>query len=214
MCRILSVVAAFLFAGHAALASDSSFAKKGAEPRPLVIAKVAPTFFDLVATGNDGQLRPLHEFRGRVMLVANTASRCGYTPQYERLQKIHDRYKSKGFSVLGFPSNDFGGQEPGTDEEIKEFCRVNFNVDFPLFQKNPVKGGAKQPVYKFLTERAPTGQRDEVKWNFEKFLVNREGEVVARYPSSVKPDDPAVTAKIEELLGEPAPAPQPKTKAE
>lgn len=196
-----------------AIAADSPIAKKGDVQDQMVIANVQPTFFDLVATGNDGKLRPLHEFRGQVVLVTNTASRCGYTPQYDGLQKLHGQYKTKGFAVLGFPSNDFGGQEPGTDKEIKEFCKVNFNIDFPLFQKNPVTGTQKQPIYKYLTERSPKGMQGEVKWNFEKFLINRQGEVIARFPSSIAPEDKTLVAKIEELLRESTPAkPAPKGK--
>lgn len=213
MRRLSLSLITFLFAGPAAVAAGPPVVTKGSDSSPMVITKTEPTFFDLLATGGDGQLRPLHEFRGQVVMAVNTASRCGYTPQYEGLQKVHSRFKGKGFTVLGFPSNDFGGQEPGSDKEIKEFCKVNFNIDFPLFQKNAVKGDGKQPVFKFLTEHAPKEQQGEVKWNFEKFLVNRKGEVAARYPSSVKPDDAALVAKLEELLQEPAPAAQPKSKA-
>ncbi|MCM2281946.1 MAG: glutathione peroxidase [Bdellovibrionaceae bacterium] len=199
-----------LFGSSSGSASEPVADKNGHPDQEQLITQVPHSFFDMVATGNDGQLRPLHEFRGQVLLVANTASKCGYTRQYDALQKMHAKYKDKGFSVLGFPSNDFGWQEPGSDKEIKEFCLVNFNIDFPLFQKNGVKGAKKQPVYKFLTTNGPSDTQGEVKWNFEKFLIARDGKVVARYRSSVKPDDPQVAAKIEELLKQTPPSTGPK----
>ena len=185
------------------LISTSSFAEEGA------IAK--SNFFTLTATANDGQIKPLSDYRGKVVLVVNVASRCGYTPQYEGLQKIYEKHRDKGFVVLGFPSNDFGKQEPGTDKEIKSFCELNYRVDFPLFQKNPVKGEAKQSVYKFLVENAPAEKKGEVEWNFEKFLVDRSGNVVGRWSSGTKPDDPVMVGMIDKLLNENPPK-KPATK--
>lgn len=172
--------------------------------KELVSEKMV-TFFDLVATDGQGTLHPLKDFRGKVVLAANTASKCGFTPQYKQLQALHDKYAGQGFTVLGFPSNDFLKQEPGTDAEIKSFCEVNYGVKFPLFQKLPVTGEKKQPVFAFLTEKGPADTRGEVKWNFEKFVINRKGQVVARFPSKVTPDDPKVIAALESALSEKAP---------
>ena len=117
-----------------------------------------------------------------LLLVVNTASECGYTPQYAGLVRLHEKLESRGFSVLGFPSNDFGAQEPGSDQEIKTFCDTKFRVSFPLFSKSVVKGSGKSPLYAFLTSAPPGG---EVKWNFEKLLIGKDGKVAGRYPSSV-----------------------------
>ncbi|XXT25600.1 glutathione peroxidase [Sorangium sp. So ce429] len=146
----------------------------------------------------DGQDRSLGDYRGKVLLVVNTASECGYTPQYAGLEALHDRLEDRGFSVLGFPSNDFGAQEPGTDAEIAAFCSTKYGVSFPMFSKIPVKGGSKHPLYAFLTQSAPAG---EVKWNFTKFLVGKDGSVIARFESSVAPDDPKLTQAIDKALG-------------
>ena len=145
----------------------------------------AQGFYALEAETIDGQKQKLSAYEGKVALVVNTASQCGFTPQYKDLEAIYQKYKAKGFVVLGFPSNDFGSQEPGGNAEIKKFCEKKFKVSFPLFSKNPVVGEAKQPVYRFLTETAePKG---EVKWNFEKFLIDKKGNVVGRFRSSVSP---------------------------
>jgi glutathione peroxidase len=145
-----------------------------------------------------GEERSLGDYRGKVVLVVNTASECGYTPQYEGLEKLHERFEGKGFAVLGFPSNDYGAQEPGTDAEIATFCTSKFGVKFPMFSKIPVKGSSKHPLYAFLTQAAPAG---EVKWNFEKFLVGKDGTVIGRFPSSVTPEDGKLAEAIEKALG-------------
>ena len=145
----------------------------------------------------DGKERALSDYRGKVVLVVNTASQCGYTPQYEGLERLHERLDARGFSVLGFPSNDFGAQEPGSDAEIATFCTTKFGVKFPMFSKIPVKGGGKDALYAWLTEAPPAG---EVKWNFEKFLVGKDGKVIGRFPSSVDPEDPKLVAAIEQAL--------------
>ncbi len=143
-------------------------------------------------------LQPVSKHAGQVALVVNTASECGYTPQYKGLQELYTKYKEQGFTVLGFPSNDFGAQEPGSDAEIKNFCEMTYRTTFPLFPKDAVKGGSKQAAYKYLTENAP--QKGEVEWNFEKFLVDKKGNVVARFKSAIEPMSQEITAKIEELL--------------
>lgn len=146
----------------------------------------------------DGKLVDLARYKDKVALVVNTASRCGFTDQYKDLQALYERYKTKGFIVLGFPSNDFAMQEPGSNSEIKKFCDLNYKVKFPMFSKGKVIGPAKQPVYKFLTGSARFS--GEISWNFEKFLVSRSGDVVARFEPAVSPLDPKVTAGIEKWI--------------
>ncbi len=139
---------------------------------------------------------------GKVLLVVNTASKCGFTPQYEGLEALQQRYGASGFSVLGFPSNDFRGQEPGSEEQIQEFCTLTYGVKFPMYEKVVVTGADATPLYQRL--RAATGV--EPGWNFHKYLVSRDGRVVGNWPSKVKPDDPALVAAIERELKAPAPA--------
>jgi glutathione peroxidase len=146
----------------------------------------------------DGKPVDLATYKGKVVLIVNVASRCGYTGQYAGLQKLYDTYKDKGLVVLGFPANEFGGQEPGTDPEIAQFCSTKYGVTFPMFSKIVVKGDGKAALYKTLTESAtPAG---EVSWNFEKFLVGRDGTIVGRYKSGVAPDDAKLTQAIEAAL--------------
>ena len=155
------------------------------------------SLYDISATRIDGSAKSLDEFKGKVALVVNTASQCGYTGQYADLQKLYERYKDQGFVVLGFPSNDFGQQEPGTEQEIQKFCSSKFGVTFPLFAKTKVLGGDKSAVYSFLT-KATGGE--EVGWNFEKFLIGKNGLVIGRYSSSVKPLSAEITESIEKAL--------------
>jgi glutathione peroxidase len=151
-----------------------------------------------------GGTESLSRYRGKVLLVVNTASHCGYTPQYEGLQDLYERYEHQGFSVLGFPSNDFGNQEPGSDREIGSFCRANYGVAFPMFSKVHVKGAETHPVYAYLTS-LPDPIGGAVQWNFQKYLVDRKGQVVARYAPGVTPRDPRLVAEIERLLARPRP---------
>ncbi|MCS5637809.1 MAG: glutathione peroxidase [Myxococcota bacterium] len=146
-----------------------------------------------------GQEESLAEYRGEVLLIVNTASRCGYTPQYDGLQELHSRYRERGFSVLGFPSNDFGAQEPGTDAEIGAFCKRNYGVNFPMFSKIKVRGEGQHPVYAYLTS-LPEPLGGPVKWNFQKYLVDGSGHVVARYYSATEPLSPELVESIETLL--------------
>jgi glutathione peroxidase len=127
------------------------------------------------------------KYRGKVVLIVNTASQCGFTKQYDALESLHKKYAEEGLVVLGFPSNDFGGQEPGSDAEIESFCRINHGVSFELFPKAPVKGANKKPVFEALTARGPRALQGEVRWNFEKFLLDREGRLVGRWRSYVHP---------------------------
>jgi len=138
----------------------------------------------------------LCQFTGKVLLIVNTASECGYTPQYDGLEKLYRRYRGKGFVVLGFPSNDFGGQEPGSNKEIAQFCQVNYGITFPVFAKTAVVGKNVNPLFRELA--AKTGQPP--RWNFQKYLLDRTGEPVAAFESAVEPEDPRITSQIEKLL--------------
>ena len=156
------------------------------------------SLYDLSTKTLEGQPASLAEYKGKVSLVVNLASKCGYTPQYKGLEALYEAYKDKGFVILGFPSNEFGGQEPGTPEEIRSFCSLTYGVTFPLFEKSVTAPGASQsPVYAFVT-----AGREAPKWNFTKYLVDRRCRVVARFDPRVRPDDPALVAKVEELLAE------------
>jgi len=146
----------------------------------------------------DGKPVDLGAYKGKVVLVVNVASRCGATPQYAGLQKLYEAHKDKGFVILGFPANDFGAQEPGSDAEIASFCTKDYGVTFPMFSKITVKGQGKAPLYKALTESAdPPG---EVGWNFEKFLIGKDGKVIGRFKTRVAPDDAALVKAIEAEL--------------
>ena len=156
------------------------------------------SIFELKATSIDGGEVSLSNYEGKVLLVVNTASRCGFTPQYKSLEKIYKKYKKRDFVVLAFPSNDFR-QELSTNEEIKDFCEV-YELSFPIFAKGKVKGFEKQQVFKYLTEDSNGRSMGEIRWNFEKFLVSREGKLVKRFRSSVDPNQDEITSAIESLL--------------
>jgi len=153
------------------------------------------SFYDLDTTTLDGKPASLSQYEGKVLLVVNTASECGFTPQYEGLEKLYEAYKDKGVVVLGFPSNDFGGQEPGSAEQIKTFCEKKYHVTFPMFAKVKTKGDGQSPVYRFLTAK-----NGEPKWNFHKYVVGKDGQVRAAFPSAVKPDSPELKRAIEAAL--------------
>jgi glutathione peroxidase len=155
--------------------------------------------YDFEMQAITGFNKSMADFRGKVLLIVNTASKCGFTPQYDGLQKLYDKYRERGFVVLGFPSNQFMEQEPGNDSEIKHFCEVNFNITFPLFSKIDVKGPDAHPLYKYLTKNARgiLGTK-EIKWNFTKFLVDRNGGIVKRYAPATKPED--IDGDIAKLL--------------
>jgi glutathione peroxidase len=149
----------------------------------------------------NGKPESLSAYSGKVVLAVNVASRCGFTPQYAGLQALQDRYAGRGFTVLGFPSNQFGHEEPGSADQIQEFCRLNYGVTFPMFAKLDVKGKEQSPLYTILSESPDdAGKAGNVGWNFEKFLVGRDGHVVRRFRSRVKPEDPKVVEAIETLL--------------
>jgi glutathione peroxidase len=148
----------------------------------------------------DGKPAPLADYKGKVVMVVNVASQCGYTPQYSALQAIYEKYKDKGFVILGFPANNFGAQEPGTNEEIKTFCTRKYSVTFPMYSKISVKGDDQAPLYAYLTKETGSGISGEIKWNFTKFLVDRNGKVVQRFEPAVTPDSKEVVAAIEGQL--------------
>lgn len=181
---------------------------------------MAHPMYDLKVNKIDGTPVTLGEFEGKVLLVVNVASKCGLTPQYDALEKLYENYNQRGLEVLGFPANEFMAQEPGSDDEIAEFCRANFGVKFPMFQKIVVKGEGQHPLYKQLTAAIPKGQNKpgsdfdakmakygsdpsqsrDIRWNFEKFLIDRKGKVVARFMPDVEPTNEIITNEIEKYL--------------
>ena len=169
------------------------------------VAFAAPLFagsslYDFSLPSIDGQPTSLSNYKGKVVLLVNVASRCGFTPQYSALESLYEKYKEQGLVVLGFPANNFGGQEPGTNAEIKSFCTLKYNVTFPIFAKVSVKGADTTPLYQYLTQQANPAVAGDIKWNFTKFLVDRSGKVVARFEPAVTPDSPEVVAAVENLL--------------
>jgi len=177
--------------GYAALAVGCASA---------VATPKANSIYDFSMKNIDGKTVHLSKFKGKVLLVVNVASKCGNTPQYAALEKLYSDNKDKGFAVLGFPANEFGGQEPGTNAQIKEFCTSTYNVNFPMFAKIVVKGEGIDPLYTWLIASAP--YHDDIEWNFGKFLIGRDGHVIARFNPKVKPDDPEVTDAIQKALAE------------
>ncbi|MFP4502631.1 MAG: glutathione peroxidase [Candidatus Hydrogenedentota bacterium] len=168
--------------------------------------ETAESVLDFTLPDITGEAVELEEYQGDVLLLVNVASECGLTPQYEQLVKLDEVYRSRGLRVLGFPANNFGEQEPGTDKEIRAFCTDKFGVKFDMFSKISVKGDDMHPLYTFLTSKEQHPETGgEITWNFTKFLVNRAGHVSARFEPQVKPDDEAVIAAIEQALNEPAP---------
>jgi glutathione peroxidase len=162
------------------------------------LAKEKPmSLHDLSAKTIDLKEQPLSAYKGRVLLVVNTASECGNTPQYADLEKLHQKLAPRGFAVLGFPANDFGAQEPGSEADIKKFCSLKYRVTFPMFAKVKTKGEGQSPVYRFLTAK-----HGEPKWNFHKYLVGKDGQVVAAFAAKTPPDDPQIVAAIEAALGQ------------
>lgn len=161
----------------------------------------ASNVMDFSLNSIDGQPAPLSQYKGKVIMIVNVASKCGYTPQYAGLEALYEKYKSQGFVILGFPANNFGAQEPGTNEEIKTFCSRTYNVTFPMYAKISVKGEDKHPLYRYLTDKqANPATGGEIQWNFTKFLVGKDGKVVARFESAVTPESPQVAAAIEKAL--------------
>ncbi|GLH62775.1 glutathione peroxidase [Parageobacillus sp. G301] len=155
--------------------------------------------YDFTVKTIRGEEQSLADYRGKVLLIVNTASKCGFTPQYKELQELYEQYRDRGFVVLGFPCNQFGHQEPGTEEEIEQFCQVNYGVTFPMFAKVDVNGENAHPLFQYLKEKAPgVFGTKAIKWNFTKFLVDRNGNVVARFASQTKPSE--LKSEIEKWL--------------
>jgi glutathione peroxidase len=155
------------------------------------------SLYDLTVKTLAGTTQPLSSYQGKVALVVNTASECGFTPQYAGLEKLYEEYRGKNFTILGFPSNDFGAQEPGSAEQIQSFCQKSYGVQFPMFEKVATKGAHKSEVYQLLTAK-----HGEPKWNFHKYLVGKDGQVRQAFPSNVAPDAPELRAAIDAALAE------------
>ncbi|KLV27878.1 glutathione peroxidase [Niallia circulans] len=157
------------------------------------------SIYDFKVKTMDGKMQALSDFKGNIILIVNTASKCGFTPQFKELQELYQKFKEEGFVVLGFPSNQFMSQDPGTNEEIKSFCEMNYGVTFPMFAKIDVNGKEADPLYQYLTKEAPgTLGVKAIKWNFTKFLIDRNGNVVDRYAPSTSPSE--IKADIEKLI--------------
>ncbi|MGE5365471.1 MAG: glutathione peroxidase [Bacteroidota bacterium] len=154
---------------------------------------------DITVKDMDGKDVKLSGYRGKVLLIVNVASKCGFTKQYKGLEAMYEKYRNKGFEILAFPCNDFGGQEPGSNEEIKEFCSLNYGVSFRLFDKIKVLGDEKSPLYARLTDNDVTGKSD-IRWNFEKFLISKDGEIIERFESKVTPEDERLNSMIDSEL--------------
>ena len=160
------------------------------------------TFYDIEVKSIHGEPVKMEQYKGKVLLIVNTASKCGFTGQYDGLQKLYEAYQDQGFVILGFPSNDFMGQEPGSNDEIESFCKLNYGVTFPLFEKIAVKGKEAHPLYAYLTSKETNPEfSGKISWNFNKFLISGDGRVVNRFGSRTKPDDTDLIGAIEGELG-------------
>jgi glutathione peroxidase len=186
---VVLVAASFLNSGVAV----------GAKPRKLKSAQ-ATSFHDFTVKDIDGKRVKLEQFRGDVCLVVNVASKCGLTPQYSGLESLYRAYKDRGFQILGFPANNFGKQEPGSNKEIKSFCEKEFDVTFPMFAKISVAGPKQSPLYRFLTEHNDESIAGEVAWNFQKYLVGRDGRILKKFEPRTTPDDKELVAAVESAL--------------
>lgn len=184
-----------LLAAALALTAGAAAPKRG----KAMTTVETPKLYSFEMKDNSGKMKKLADYKGKVVLVVNTASRCGLTPQYKGLEAIYEKFKAKGFAVAAFPANEFGAQEPGTDAEIKTFCELNYKTSFDLFSKIVVKGPAIHPLYAYLTNESPFP--GEIGWNFAKFLIAKDGTVAARFDPKVDPASPEVVKKLEELLG-------------
>ncbi len=196
-CLIVSLVGFTVFGDDPAKPAENK-----APATPAATAQKPESVLAFTVNDIDGQPVKLEEkYRGKVLLLVNSASKCGYTPQYADLESIYTKYHDKGFEILAFPSNDFASQEPGTESEIKQFCSTKYNVTFPLFSKIPVKGPNRNPLYVFLTDpQTNPSSPGEIRWNFTKFLIGRDGKIIARFEPAVKPTDERVAQAIESAL--------------
>jgi glutathione peroxidase len=187
----------FLLSATATLTLALGLATRAADPQEL------RSVHEFTLKDIDGNDVKLDAYKGKVLLVVNVASKCGYTPQYEGLEALYEKYKDRGLVVLGFPANEFGKQEPGTNAEIKQFCTLNYNVTFPMFSKIVVKGDGIHPLYKFLTDKQASPKTGgEIPWNFTKFLVDRDGHVIARFEPKDEPTGEKVTQAVESALAD------------
>jgi glutathione peroxidase len=184
--QLLIKVSGYLLFGALLIMAGSLFAASG--------------IYSFTLNSIDGKPAPLADYKGKVVLVVNVASQCGYTPQYSALEATYEKYKDQGFVILGFPANNFGAQEPGTNEEIKTFCTRKYSVTFPMYAKISVKGPDQSPLYAYLTKDTGPGITGDIKWNFTKFLIDRNGKVVQRFESAVTPDSKEVISAIEKQL--------------
>jgi glutathione peroxidase len=184
--QFLFTVRGFLLFGASLIMAGSLFAASG--------------IYTFTLNSIDGKPAPLAGYKGKVVLVVNVASQCGYTPQYSALEATYEKYKDQGFVILGFPANNFGAQEPGTNEEIKTYCTRKYSVTFPMYAKISVKGADQSPLYAYLTKDTGPGVKGEIKWNFTKFLVDRNGNVVQRFEPEVTPDSKEVIAALQKQL--------------
>jgi glutathione peroxidase len=165
------------------------------------MATAAKSVYNFTLKSIDGQPVKLSQYHGKVLMLVNVASRCGFTPQYSALESLYEKYKDRGLVIVGIPANNFGGQEPGTNEEIKKFCSTKYNVSFPMMSKVSVKGDDETPLYLFLTDKAVNPEiSGDIKWNFTKFLFDRNGKPVARFEPNVTPDSPQVVSAVEAAL--------------
>lgn len=197
MLKIIGVLAVLTVVGAAVAAYAFGFIFN---PSPTATPK-EKSMYEFAMKDIDGNNVKLDAYKGKVVMIVNTASKCGLTPQYEGLQALYDKYKDKGFVILGFPANNFMGQEPGTEKEIKDFCTLKYKVSFPMFAKISVKGTDQHPFYTFLTNKESNpGMDGDITWNFEKFVVDKSGKVIARFSPKTTPDDPKITETIESAL--------------
>jgi glutathione peroxidase len=191
----------FAVAGLMCAAIFSLVILSRANDNPVEAGAGAASVYDFKLKDIDGKDASLSQYKGKVLLLVNVASKCGLTPQYEGLQSLYAKYKDRGFVILGFPANNFMGQEPGTNEEIKSFCALKYNVTFPMFSKISVKGSDIHPLYKFLTDKETNPDfGGDIKWKFNKFLVDKNGKIIARFEPQVKPDDPRMIQAVEKAL--------------
>jgi glutathione peroxidase len=188
--------------GAQAMASDpASLPPAGTAPAPVVVGKALDPVWTTPIKTLMGEPTTLATYKGKAILVVNVASKCGLTPQYATLEALQKKYAAKGFTVVGFPSNQFGGQEPGTAEEIQTFCSTNYGITFPIMEKIDVNGATRHPVYQALTPIADAdGKSGDIRWNFEKFVISADGKQVTRFSPKVKPEDPALIAAVEAAL--------------
>ena len=190
-----------LIAALGMLAFASSAMAKGDVVTPPTDKPAEKTPLSYTVKDIDGKDVNLSDYKGKVVLIVNVASKCGNTPQYKPLEEMYEKYKGQGLVIIGFPANNFGSQEPGTNEQIKEFCTATYQVAFPMMGKISVKGEDIAPLYKFLTDPATNGQfAGDVSWNFQKFLVDRNGAVIAKFDPRTKPDAPQLVAAVEKAL--------------